>query len=105
MCRRGLDMRTTTYTDEFVWEDQYHGFGDLAPLVEFVTVSTRTARKKRSRATQPHGEEDYSLREQQRAAQANVTPKKRRATQDPTSSRFVSLLSIQPSMHANMVLL
>lgn len=101
VCRRGLDMRSTTYTDEFVWEDEYRGFDDLARLVEFVTVSTRSARKKRSRAGQAHGEKDYSLGEQQRTAYANVTPKKRRATKDPTTSRFVTLPWIQPCVRTN----
>lgn len=86
MCRRGLDMRTTTYTEEFIWEDRYSGFDDLAPLVDFVTTSTRTARKRRPRPAQPHGEEDAFP-----AAQTHDTPKKRRATQDPTVSRFVPL--------------
>lgn len=86
MCRRGLDMRTTTYTEEFTWEDRYSGFDDLAPLVDFVTDSTRIARKRRQRAAQPHDDEEAPPE-----AQTYGTPKKRRATHDPTGPRFVPL--------------
>ncbi|KAK9780732.1 putative P-loop containing nucleoside triphosphate hydrolase protein [Seiridium cardinale] len=48
ICRRGCNTRTATYTDEFVWEDMYHGKEEeIAPLVEFVESKTKATRRKR----------------------------------------------------------
>jgi origin recognition complex subunit 1 len=48
VCRRGCNTRTATYTDEFVWEDMYHGKEeDIASLVEFVESRTRATRRRR----------------------------------------------------------
>lgn len=48
ICRRGCNTRTATYTDEFVWEEIYHGREeDVAPLLEFVESKTRATRQRR----------------------------------------------------------
>ncbi|KAK9417158.1 putative P-loop containing nucleoside triphosphate hydrolase protein [Seiridium unicorne] len=48
ICRRGCNTRTATYTDEFAWEDMYHGKEEeIAPLVEFVESKTKATRRKR----------------------------------------------------------
>ncbi|SPN97833.1 related to origin recognition protein Orc1p [Cephalotrichum gorgonifer] len=92
VCRRGLDMRTTAYTDEFTWEDRYSGFDDLAPLIEFVTSSTSTARRKTSASAKARSKVDTSFTgNQKQDTRAPTTPRKRRAIQDPGSTRFGSL--------------
>lgn len=51
ICRRGCNTRTTTYTDEFVWEDIYGGHeDDIAKLRELVQKSTQSTRKRRKPA-------------------------------------------------------
>jgi origin recognition complex subunit 1 len=45
VCRRGCNVRTATYTEEFVWEDVYTGVEDLDVLVEKITVETKASRK------------------------------------------------------------
>lgn len=67
ICRRGCNSRTATYTNEFIWEDVYHGTEDdvyaLAELVEKETKATRnSARRKQQNTTlSDHGESDYVL--------------------------------------------
>ncbi|KAI1336393.1 P-loop containing nucleoside triphosphate hydrolase protein [Xylariaceae sp. FL0016] len=54
VCRRGCNTRTTTYTDEFVWEDVYSGQPeDIDSLVRIVQDGTKSTR----RATKPKDEE------------------------------------------------
>lgn len=90
VCRRGCNTRTTTYTDEFVWEDMYHGQEeDIAPLLEFVESKTKATRRKRKtdhpaqeaafaadREDPDHDEEDLDERRKPTA----TTPKKRQKT-------------------------
>ncbi|KAL2889724.1 Origin recognition complex subunit 1 [Ceratocystis lukuohia] len=45
ICRRGCNMRTTTYTNVFVWENMYRGFRDLKSLLQYVTEGTKLSRK------------------------------------------------------------
>ena len=94
-------MRTTTYTEEFIWEDRYRGFDDLESLLEFVRDSTKTARKRSSRSTQLYSEETaFPDDAKEWAAQAHGTPRKRWATQDPSLVRFVpSLRRIHPGYY------
>ena len=61
VCRRGLDMRTTTYSDEFTWEDVYSGHRDLASLLEFVREETRTKRRQGGRPTAAADDYDADL--------------------------------------------
>ncbi|KAI8629304.1 P-loop containing nucleoside triphosphate hydrolase protein [Xylariaceae sp. FL1651] len=45
VCRRGCNTRTTTYTDEFLWEDVYSGNpDDITNLVRLVEAGTRSTR-------------------------------------------------------------
>lgn len=48
VCRRGCNTRTATYTEEFIWEDLYHGVEDIPDLVEFVQSKTKATRKRRA---------------------------------------------------------
>lgn len=50
VCRRGCNVRTATYTDEFVWEDLYHGVDDLDGLIERVRNGTKATRNKKRKA-------------------------------------------------------
>ena len=45
-CRRGVSLRTATYTTEFVWEDLYKGPEDIETLAEKVNNETKATRKR-----------------------------------------------------------
>ena len=47
ICRRGCNIRTASYTDEFIWEDVYQGVGDIEPLIESVERGTKATRKRK----------------------------------------------------------
>lgn len=50
ICRRGVNPRTATYTEAFVWEDVYQGKDDMDSLVELVESQTiKTRRRKPTR--------------------------------------------------------
>ncbi|KAJ4424765.1 Origin recognition complex, subunit 1 [Gnomoniopsis sp. IMI 355080] len=46
VCRRGCNTRTTTYTDEFSWEEVYQGVEDVQKLIELVKSGTKATRRK-----------------------------------------------------------
>ncbi|KAI0489586.1 ATPase [Xylaria cf. heliscus] len=46
VCRRGCNVRTTTYTPEFVWEDIFSGSsGDISKLIKLVQSGTKSTRR------------------------------------------------------------
>lgn len=48
ICRRGINTKTTTYTDEFLWEDMKHGDEEeVQQLLEFLQVATKGTRKRK----------------------------------------------------------
>ncbi|KAA6410967.1 MAG: origin recognition complex subunit 1 [Lasallia pustulata] len=48
ICRRGCNTRTATYTEEFIWEDVFHGTdADVDALIERVKTQTKATRKRR----------------------------------------------------------
>ena len=49
ICRRGCNTRTATYTEDFVWEDIYHGEHDIKDLIQRVQSQTRATRKRKKR--------------------------------------------------------
>ncbi|KAI1765999.1 P-loop containing nucleoside triphosphate hydrolase protein [Hypoxylon sp. FL1150] len=66
VCRRGCNTRTSTYTDEFLWEDVYSGREeDIADLLELVRSGTKSTRRRRSR-DDPVVEADYDATHQGR---------------------------------------
>lgn len=76
VCRRGVNTRNATYTDEFVWEDVYSGRDGrekLQELVESQTVMTRK-RKTPGRPKKRHGDDSHQSDEEEGAH----TPHKRR---------------------------
>ncbi|GAB1311361.1 Origin recognition complex, subunit 1 [Madurella fahalii] len=60
ICRRGCNTRTCTYTDEFVWEDVYHGKEDIDVLQDLVRQGTKATRRRRP-ARDESPERDYKL--------------------------------------------
>jgi origin recognition complex subunit 1 len=89
VCRRGLDMRTTTYSDEFVWEDIYSGHSDLAKLLELVREQTRAKRRQRGPRTGDVGDDDadfYLDAVQDGNDGAPFTPRGAKRTRSPVSA-------------------
>ncbi len=85
ICRRGCNTRTATYTDEFIWEDIYHGTeDDIFNLIERVKRETKATRKRRTaRDASPDA---YTLEEENDADLAQYrTPKKKARTYDVTT--------------------
>lgn len=48
ICRRGCNTRTCTYTEEFIWEDIYHGKEDIEALQDTIRKETKATRKARA---------------------------------------------------------
>ncbi|KAK3696549.1 Origin recognition complex, subunit 1 [Vermiconidia calcicola] len=48
VCRRGVNTRTATYTEEFQWEKIYGGRDDLDNLIELVESQTIKSRKRKA---------------------------------------------------------
>lgn len=53
ICRRGCNTRTATYTEEFIWEDLYHGTEDLLDLIDHVKNQTKATRKRKRDVDDP----------------------------------------------------
>lgn len=70
VCRRGVNQKKTTYTDEFVWEEVYRGFQDLENLFEMVEDQTtiKPNRKRRRRAVKTEKKEGDDDEKQQEEA-------------------------------------
>ncbi|KAG9682286.1 origin of replication binding protein, partial [Aureobasidium melanogenum] len=87
ICRRGCNTRTTTYTDEFIWEDVYRGAEDLQSLCELIDSQTVRTRKRKStiRATTPGDLDEFVVPDDEDGETA--TPRKRRklTSATPTS--------------------
>ena len=73
ICRRGCNTRTSTYTDEFVWEDLYQGADNIPPLIERVQGQTKATRKRKR-----HDEDDIAEWEATNEVDEPKTPSKRR---------------------------
>ncbi|KAF7191430.1 Origin recognition complex subunit 1 [Pseudocercospora fuligena] len=50
VCRRGVQPRTASYTEEFIWEEVYSGKDDMDDLVKLVESQTVKTRKRRAPA-------------------------------------------------------
>lgn len=94
-CRRGCNTRTTTYTDEFVWENVFQGPDKVESLIDMVDSQTlRTRRRKASaKASQYQDdgddqEDDFVVDDEDEDGRLR-TPRKRRKTavSTPTSKR------------------
>jgi origin recognition complex subunit 1 len=104
VCRRGCNTRTATYTEEFVWEDLFHG--DTADLAEFVKQHTKSSRKRKiPKDTEPRDE--YKFRDEEAEDDIDSlqrTPKKRKTqdAQTPKKQRSASK-SMTPSHRKIMI--
>ncbi|KFY36282.1 hypothetical protein V494_05159 [Pseudogymnoascus sp. VKM F-4513 (FW-928)] len=83
-CRRGCNTRTATYTEEFVWEDIFHGTDDdIFNLIERVKNETKATRKRRGelRAEKRKQEQEFlTVDDEDDNGDDFGTPKKKRKT-------------------------
>ena len=89
ICRRGVNTRTAAYTEEFMWEDVYHGKDDidsLAELVESQTVKTR--KRKAAKSVKERDLDDFV---DDGDADEPSTPRKRRKLTTGTPSKAEQL--------------
>ncbi|KAL7794575.1 P-loop containing nucleoside triphosphate hydrolase protein [Trichoderma ceciliae] len=56
VCRRGCNTRSTTYTDEFVWEEVYREGEDVSALIELAEKGTKPARRRARAQSPPEGD-------------------------------------------------
>ncbi|RFU35359.1 hypothetical protein B7463_g1010, partial [Scytalidium lignicola] len=96
ICRRGCNTRTATYTEEFIWEDIYHGNEeDIFGLIELVKTGTKATWKKRG-DRQKKEEEDFHVEHDQHEELENEglqTPRKKRKTSAVSTPRKPSTTS------------
>lgn len=88
VCRRGCNSRTATYTEEFEWEDVYHGAQDLEILKERIEVETKATRKRKAAPVHRHLDSDFVVKDDDHDGCAPETPRKKRkldAARTPTS--------------------
>ena len=78
VCRRGCNTRTTSYTDEFVWEDVYRGAPDIDSLIDFVDGQTVRTRRRRATSKAATAELDDFVAEDEAGNGIVTTPRKRR---------------------------
>ncbi|KAK7426855.1 Origin recognition complex, subunit 1 [Neonectria magnoliae] len=87
ICRRGCNTRTATYTDEFIWEEIYHGEGDIFALVELVEKGTKATRRKRKvRSPSPQDAPYHPPQTPTKTGRGgSTTPQSRRSQAEPRS--------------------
>lgn len=89
-CRRGANIKTATYTEEFNWEDAFKSrredMDGLSELVESQTVKTRRRKPTKKRDESEYGLEDI---DEDAAMDDPATPRKRRkmTSATPTPSK------------------
>ena len=98
LCRRGCNTRTATYTEEFDWEELYHGTEeDIAKLIERVKSETKGARKKRSEQQYTQTEDDFVEPDDHDIVE---TPRKRQKTTNaltPKREKMATSKLVTPS--------
>ena len=85
VCRRGVNIRTATYTDELRWEDVYqskHDMDSLTELVESQTVKTR--KRKAFKSIKEHNLDEFVVKDDD--ADDPKRPRKRRKLASGTST-------------------
>ncbi|CAK3891514.1 related to origin recognition complex subunit 1 [Lecanosticta acicola] len=90
VCRRGVNAKTTTYTEEFNWYDVYRGKQDMDNLVEL--VESQTTKTRRRKATKSNKEtDDFVVNDDE--FDGPETPRKRRklTSNTPTPSKAKQL--------------
>ena len=84
VCRRGVNIRTTTYTDEFDWQYVYTGEEDIKGMIEMIDQQTVKTRKRRAQKRDldefvvGEGEEEdpQTPRKKRKMGSATPTPSK-----------------------------
>lgn len=102
VCRRGCNVRTATYTDEFEWEEIYRGADDLANLIERVkceTKATRSRKKKVEGVSEATGE-PYECYGSEGEGESAGTPRKKRKADTGALSTSNSTAVDVARMHA-----
>lgn len=85
VCRRGVNTRTASYTDEFKWEDVFGGKDDLESLIELVESQTIKTRRTRTRKPAVSSDlDDFVMGDEDFEGQE--TPKKKRRAAPGTST-------------------
>lgn len=85
VCRRGCNTRTTSYTDELIWEDVYNGAQDIPSLTEMIDVQTiKTRKRKPSAKAAQSGDLDDFVNDDEDGEPK--TPRKRRKLNASTPS-------------------
>jgi origin recognition complex subunit 1 len=78
VCRRGANIKTATYTEDFIWEDTFKSrkedMNTLSELVETQTVKTRRRKPTKKREEESYGLEDID----EDGLDEPSTPRKRR---------------------------
>lgn len=78
VCRRGANIKTATYTEDFIWEDIFKSrkedMDTLSELVESQTVKTRRRKPTKKREEESYGLEDID----EDGVDEPSTPRKRR---------------------------
>lgn len=96
VCRRGVTARTATYTDEFIWEDVFHGVDDLRSLAEHVKSETQTTRGHKPdtvlRRKEPK-DLDFVVVDDGNKENGPRTPKKRRNIEASTPKSMSKLVT------------
>jgi origin recognition complex subunit 1 len=110
ICRRGCNTRTCTYTEEFVWEEVYHGRGDIETLHDRIRQGTKATRRRKTAKDEPT-DRDYKLEadEDREGDYAPGTPRtpKRARTKDavtPSSRRKPGSKPTTPSSHRRILI-
>ncbi|KAL1586939.1 hypothetical protein WHR41_04011 [Cladosporium halotolerans] len=89
VCRRGANIKTATYTEEFIWEDVFKSrkedLDTISDLVERQTVKTRRRKPTKKREENEYGLEDID----EEGGDDPATPRKRRkvTSATPTPSK------------------
>lgn len=87
VCRRGVNSRTATYTEEFRWEDVYKGKDDIKKLLELVETQTvKTRKRKALKSIEERDLDEFVVDDDEGVS--TETPRKRRklASATPTPS-------------------
>ena len=84
--RRGCNVRTATYTEEFLWEDVYKGAGDVESLIAKIKAETKATRSKRKRQGTDTNYEDQPGRDAPEEESTSTPCKRRKLDSTPKSS-------------------
>lgn len=87
VCRRGANIKTATYTEDFVWEDVFKSrkedMDTLGELVESQTVKSRRRKPIKKRDEETYGLEDI---DEEEGGDEPSTPRKRRKVTSKTAT-------------------